>query len=164
MEAAAPSRPPAARRRWLRAVAIVGGLVLVVAIIAVVLLAPGDHRTYPRLAILWPAQQRNAPAWTKPCWPTARWTDKAECVHVSGRVVWIQKHDPDGDGDRHLLIVGRLHPRVVKLVRGMAVPGLPRIGTKVDAVGWLMRGGSGHDEIDAQRVSWGGRSWLVQAG
>jgi hypothetical protein len=139
-------------------------VLLVVAAAMAVVLAPGAHQAYPRLSILWPAQQRNAPAWTRPCWPTARWTDKAQCVHVSGRVVWQQRHDPDGDGDRHLLIVGRLRLRVVKLVRGMAVPRLPRVGTRVDAVGWLMRGGSGHDEVNAQRVGWGGRSWSVQAG
>jgi hypothetical protein len=129
-----------------------------------ILLAPGDHRSYPRQEILWPAQQARAPRWTSPCWPTARWTDKAQCVHVSGRVVWTQKQDPDGDGDRHLLIVGRLHPRVVKLVRGMRTAGLPGIGTRVDAVGWLMRGASGRDEVDAQRVTWGGRSAFAQAG
>jgi hypothetical protein len=162
--AAAPVRdrvPGRRRRRITRGVLLV--LVVLIAA-AVALAAPGTHQTYPRTQLLWPAQQAHAPAWTRPCWPTARWTDKVACVHVRGRVVWTQKRDPDGDGDRHLLIVGRLHPRVVKLVRGMRTAPLPGAGTRVDAVGWLMRGGSGHAEVDAQRVSWGGQTWFAQAG
>jgi hypothetical protein len=126
--------------------------------------APGAYETYPRVQVLWPAQQARAPGWTRPCWFTARWTDKTYCEHVSGRVVWVQGKDPDGDGDRHVLIAGHLRLRIVKLAVSMPIPGLPKVGTRVDAVGWLMRGGSGHDEINAQRVSWGGRSWMTQAG
>jgi hypothetical protein len=126
--------------------------------------APGAYERYPRVDVLWPAQQAKAPGWTRPCWYTARWTDKQYCEHVSGRVVWIQRRDPDGDGDRHVLIAGHYRLRIVKLVWSLRVPGLPKVGTRVDAVGWLMRGGSGHDEINAQRIAWGGRSWMTQAG
>lgn len=144
----------------------VGLLVVVVLLggVAAAVGAPGAYETYPRVDVLWPAQQAKAPGWTRPCWFTARWTDKELCEHVSGRVVWIQKQDPDGDGDRHVLIAGHYRLRIVKLAASMPIPRLPRVGTRVDAVGWLMRGGSGHEEINAQRVSWGGRSWMTQSG
>jgi hypothetical protein len=145
---------------------VLGGLVvlLLVAGAAMVVFSRGAYATYPRTQILWPAQQRTAPGWTKPCWPTARWTDKATCAHVSGRVVWIQKHDPDGDGDRHLLVIDRLHPRIVKLSRGLGLTALPRVGARVDAVGWLMRGGSGHVELNTQRFMWAGTTKSTQSG
>jgi hypothetical protein len=145
------------------AFALLAVLVLLV-VVAGAVGAPGAYETYPRVDVLWPAQQARAPGWTRPCWFTARWTDKDLCEHVSGRVVWIQRRDPDGDGDRHLLIAGHYRLRIVKLAASMPVPDLPRVGTRVDAVGWLMRGGSGHDEINSQRVAWGGRSWMTQSG
>lgn len=72
--------------------------------------------------------------------------------------MWVQHHDPDGDGDRHLIVVSRLHGRIVKAARTLPVSDLPSIGTRIDAVGWLMRGASGHDEIDARRLVPGGPS------
>jgi hypothetical protein len=65
-----------------------------------VLLAPGDFQSYPRTALVTGAGRAEAPAWTEPCWASAPYTDQERCEHVSGRVVWVQKHDPDGDGDR----------------------------------------------------------------
>ena len=154
---------PRARRVRRVALGVLGTLALVVAILAVVF-ARGDYRTFPRTSLLWPAQQAKAPAWTKPCWPTARWTDKVLCEHVSGRVVWIQKHDPDGDGDRHLLIADRLHARIVKLVRTMPVDRLPKLGAHVDAVGWGMQGASGREEVNAQSFTWAGTTKTTQSG
>ena len=143
-----------------------GGLLvlLVVAAVAAIAFSRGVYDTYPRSAILWPAQQQRAPAWTAPCWPTARWTDKARCAHVSGRVVWVQQHDPDGDGDRHLMVIDRLHPRIVKLQKGLGLTRLPKIGARVDAVGWLMRGASGRTELNTQRFVWAGTRKSTQSG
>jgi hypothetical protein len=154
---------PRARRVRRVGLGVLLALVLVAGVLAIVF-ARGDYQTFPRTSLLWPAQQAKAPSWTKPCWPTARWTDKALCEHVSGRVVWLQKHDPDGDGDRHLLIVDRLHPRIVKLVKTMPVDRLPKLGAHVDAVGWLMKGASGHDEINAQSFTWSGTTKTTQSG
>lgn len=75
-------------------------------------------------------------------------------------MIWIQKHDPDGDGDRHLIVISRLHPRIVKLAAVLPVARLPRIGARIDAVGWLSVGASGHTELDAQRYASGGRTAL----
>jgi len=159
----AVSAPPRARRgRRIAAVLLVVAVALCATVVAV--LAAGAFDRYPRTALLWPRQQARAPAWTRPCWPTARWTDKAECQHVRGRVVWIQKHDPDGDGDRHLLVIDRLHPRIVKLSRALGVARVPPIGARIDAVGWAMFGASGRPEINTQRLIWDGTTKSTQTG
>jgi hypothetical protein len=143
--------------------AVGAGLLVVLAALAV-LLAPGDFRSYPRAGLLTAARRAAAPAWTKPCWASAPSTEQQRCEHVSGRVVWVQKHDPDGDGDRHLLIIGRLHPRIVKLSAHLPLDRLPRIGAHVDAVGWLMTGASGRGEVDTERFVWAGTVKTTQSG
>ncbi|HEV7752980.1 MAG TPA: hypothetical protein VGO71_15650 [Baekduia sp.] len=127
-------------------------LIVVAAAVAVAGLAPGAYERYPRTALVSGAQVHRAPAWSEPCWATAPRRQEVACVHVKGRVVWVQHHDPDGDGDRHLIVMARLRPRIVKISRELLVTDLPGIGTRVEAVGWLMTGGSGHDEVDAMRL------------
>lgn len=133
-------------------------LAALVAVIALVALGPGSYETYPRSALLTAVGQRSAPAWTRPCWATARRRPESTCAHVSGRVVWIQHEDPDGDGDRHLIVVGRLHPRIVKIQLTLPVSHLPGYGTRIDAVGYLYRGSSGKLEVIAARLVPGGPS------
>ncbi len=131
-------------------------LVAIIAVIAVVALRPGTYQTYPRSELLTAAERRAAPAWTRPCWPTVRRETDLTCGHVAGRVVWIQHHDPDGDGDRHLIVVGRLRPHIVKIAPTLPVSHLPRVGTRIDAVGYVYRGASGKLEINAARLVPGG--------
>jgi hypothetical protein len=152
----AVARPPRKRRRGRRVAAALLLVVALLAIAAVVALAPGSYETYPRSALLTAAGQREAPTWTRPCWALAREQREPTCAHVSGRVVWIQHHDPDGDGDRHLVVVGRLHPRVVKIPKELPVSQLPGYGTRIDAVGYLFRGSSGSLEVIAARLVPGG--------
>jgi hypothetical protein len=140
--------------------------VVLVALVAVLaaLASRGVYARYPRRALLTRDGQLRAPAWTAPCWPTAPWTDKAVCAHVRGRVFWIEKRDADGDADRHLLVIDRFHTRIVKLTQRLGVAHLPRIGARIDAVGWLMSGVSGRTELNAQRLRAGSRSWSTQTG
>jgi hypothetical protein len=132
-------------------------LVLVVAVLGVIGLAPGVYDRYPRRVLITDAQLYRAPRWTRPCWMTAPRREEDLCVHVKGRVVWVQHHDPDGDGDRHLIVMVRLRPRIVKLAPGLGVRHLPKLGTRIDVVGWLMLGGSGHHEVDTMRLVPSGR-------
>lgn len=148
------ARPP--RRRARRVAAVLLVLVAAVVTVALVALAPGSYDTYPRWGLRTAAERQAAPAWTRPCWPTARTEGKPTCAHVAGRVVWIQRHDPDGDGDRHLIVVGRLHPRIIKVPATLPVSHLPGIGTRIDAVGYLYRGSSGKLEVIATRLVPGG--------
>jgi hypothetical protein len=126
--------------------------------IAVVVIAcsSGVYVSYPRHALLGHERQATAPAWTRPCWDHATDDGDPPCVHVKGRIVWIQRHDPDGDGDRHFIVMARLHPRIVKISREFHLPHLPRIGSSIDAVGYVARGGSGHDEVEAIRFTTAG--------
>jgi hypothetical protein len=140
-------------------VLVVVFLVLVaVTIAALISFRPGEYETYPRAKLMTPAQRAAAPSWTRPCWKTVPLRSEPTCAHTSGRVVWVQRRDGDGDGDRHFLIVSHLHGRIVKAARTLPVTDLPSIGTSIDAVGWLMVGAHGHDEIDAKRLVPGGPS------
>lgn len=149
----AVGRPPRPRGRRVALATL-----LVVLLLAAGVTGPGSYETYPRSALLTPAGQRDAPAWTRPCWARARKLREPTCAHVSGRVVWIQHEDPDGDGDRHLVIVGRLRLRVVKIPKTLPVSKLPGYGTRIDAVGYLSLGSSGHPEVIAARLVPGGPS------
>ena len=118
---------------------------LVVAVLAALVLSRGTFDTYPRAGLA----GAGAPAWTAPCRadPGAG-RDRAMCRRVAGRVVWIQKRDPDGDGDRHLIVVARLRPRIVKVPRDFPLRRLPGRGSWVDATGWVVIGASGHSEVE----------------
>jgi hypothetical protein len=129
---------------------------IVLAAIAAATAGPGSYETFPRTALLTPAQRYEAPAWTKPCWRDALYRDDATCARVKGRVVWIQRHDPDGDGDRHLIVMVHFHPRIVKVARDLPMSRLPRLGTRIEAVGYLLVGGSGRPEIDSRSFTPGG--------
>jgi hypothetical protein len=149
---------PLLRRRWRgRRVALaVFALVIGLAAIALLTVGSGTYETFPRTGLLTPAQRYEAPAWTKPCWRDALYRDDTTCAHVNGRVVWIQRRDSDGDGDRHLVLMVHLHPRIVKISRDLPVSRLPRIGTRIEVAGYLLVGGSGRPEIEARTFRPGG--------
>jgi hypothetical protein len=121
--------------------------VLVVVGVAAIVLSRGVDDRYPRARLVTAVQRAAAPAWTRPCWAGALDDGRPDCVHVAGRVVWVQKHDPDGDGDRHLVVVTRLAAHIVKLDRRLPVRRLPGLGGWVDVTGTIEDGGSGHDEL-----------------
>jgi hypothetical protein len=153
-----------ARRRTRRILLGLLAVTLVGALVGGLAAAGGTYDRYARAALLDPALRARAPGWTRPCWALARYVvAKPFCVHLDGRVAWVQKHDSDGDGDRHLLVVERFHLRIVKLTVELPVQRLPRLGAHVEVTGWLMKGGSGRDEIDTQRLVTGGRTYLTKA-
>jgi hypothetical protein len=121
----------------------------------VVVLARGGYDEANRAVVA----SSGAPAWAHGCPRADRPWDSTACGHVVGRVVWRQLEDPDGDGDRHLIVVARLRVRIVKLPRrlplGAAVPG---VGARIEATGWIIRGASGEREIVTARLHWGART------
>ena len=121
-------------------------LLLACGVLAIVF-SGGKYDRYPRAKLVTAAQRAAAPAWTRPCWAGAQDTGKPNCVRVAGRVAWIQKHDPDGDGDRHLIVIARLRPHIVKLDRRLPVRRLPRLGARVDVTGIIEASGHGRDEL-----------------
>jgi hypothetical protein len=136
----------------------IAGVLAVVALAAVALAAPGVYDRYPRELLLTKPARRAAPAWTAECRYAKASTMADACVRLRGRVVWVQRHDPDGDGDRHLIVATRLRLHIVKLRVGFHVP-VPGVGRSVLAVGWEGIGGSGHAEVDASRLTVGGRTY-----
>lgn len=72
---------------------------------------------------------------------------------VAGCVVWIERDDPDGDGDRHLVLVARLHVHGVKLPVTFPVRHLPSLGAAAQATGLAMHRASGRLEISAERFA-----------
>ena len=77
------------------------------------------------------------------------------CREVTGRVVYVESVDPDGDGDLHVVLTGAS----ISLPGLTAVdvrPGLrprrdPRVGDEVSAAGPVQRGSYGQDQIHALR-------------
>ena len=86
--------------------------------------------------------------------PDARCRDGVpECAAIRGRVVFVERVDPDGDGDLHVVVAdgGVTAPGLTSVdVR----PGLrperdPRIGDLVSAAGPVQRGSFGQSQIHA---------------
>jgi hypothetical protein len=80
--------------------------------------------------------------------------DVPGCASTSGRIVYVERVDPDGDGDLHVVVGDR---------RGITLRGLtaidvskdlrprrdPRIGDLAAAMGPVQRGSFGQDQIHA---------------
>jgi hypothetical protein len=143
------------RRRARRVFAGVLVVLLVAAGVVALLLSRGAYETYPARAVAGSAKRSHPPLWTRFCAVTPPTAKTQDCGHVTGRVVWIQKRDPDGGGDRHLIVVERLHPRIVKIPRDARSVKLPSLGTRVEAIGWLVRGSSGHLEVQSLYLRYG---------
>jgi hypothetical protein len=134
---------PRSRWRWLARVA--GLLVVLVLGAVVVTAARGVYDLSP-----FPRDPASAPSWTRPCFQaTSQYDHEPQCARVRGRVVWREISDPDGDGDRHIVVLSRMRLRVVKLLAGQALPG---VGAEVEAVGFTTDGASGEREIVAEAL------------
>jgi hypothetical protein len=78
----------------------------------------------------------------------------AECAEAEGRVVYVEKVDPDGDGDAHIVVLewpGVSLPGLtaIDVRRGLRPDPLPRHGTLVSAAGPVQVGSHGQDQIHA---------------
>ena len=76
------------------------------------------------------------------------------CARVSGRIVYVERVDPDGDGDLHVVVTD---PRGVTL-RGLTAVDVskelrprrdPRIGERAAAMGPVQTGSFGQSQIHA---------------
>ena len=86
------------------------------------------------------------------CAPAAR-----SCTEISGRVLYVQERDPDGDGDVHLVLLShdsltRRYISVVKLSRSERPEELPGFGRWVAATGRIYLGEGGERNLDVQRL------------
>jgi hypothetical protein len=76
------------------------------------------------------------------------------CASTSGRIVYVERVDPDGDGDLHVIVTDR---------RSISLPGLtaidvskdlrprrdPRVGDQAAAMGPVQTGSYGQRQIHA---------------
>ncbi len=80
--------------------------------------------------------------------------DLRGCRSAIGRVVLVESVDPDGDGDLHVVLVGRDGITVpgftaVDVRRGLRPRRDPKVGQLVTAAGQVQRGSYGQRQIHA---------------
>jgi hypothetical protein len=113
-----------------------------------VITATGDYDTFGPAFL----DERAAPvpAWARVCRHAAQKPGGRpfvlRCLRVHGTVLWVQHHDPDGDGDRHVLVVAGLHLVKVKYRRAVHVD-LPSRGSTITVAGVHPRRRSGPFEV-----------------
>ncbi len=78
----------------------------------------------------------------------------AGCRSAIGRVVLVESVDPDGDGDLHVVVVGRDSVTApgftaVDVRRGLRPRRDPKVGQLVTAAGQVQRGSYGQRQIHA---------------
>jgi hypothetical protein len=79
------------------------------------------------------------------------------CRTASGRILYVERVDPDGDGDAHFVLASRdsiTGPgiSVIDVRRGLRPSPLPRPGDRISAAGPVFRGSYGQRQIEAVRI------------
>jgi hypothetical protein len=83
--------------------------------------------------------------------------DAAGCRVASGRIIYVERVDPDGDGDAHFVLASRASITapgisVVDVRRGLRPKRLPGVGDHLSAAGPLETGRYGQRQIYALRL------------
>ena len=83
---------------------------------------------------------------------TCAGTHDPRCRSSTGRVIYLQRHDPDGGGDLHVVILtgrGVTFPMasVMKFRRGNRPRPAVGIGDWVSARGYMLRGSHGSNDL-----------------
>jgi hypothetical protein len=102
-----------------------------------------------------PAPPRQQPASPHPveCPPAL-----ANCSTASGRIIYVERVDPDGDGDAHFVIASSdsiTAPgiSVIDLKQSLRPAPLPGPGDWISAAGPVYKGSHGQSQIEAVRIS-----------
>ena len=78
------------------------------------------------------------------------------CAAVTGRVIFVERDDPDGDGDAHYVLAGgnvtASGLSVIDVRRELRPRRLPRLGDLVSAAGPVFTGSYGQRQIEATEV------------
>ena len=79
--------------------------------------------------------------------------DAENCAAVTGRVIYVEAVDPDGDGDAHYVLAGGQVTTpglsVIDVGRDLRPRRLPRPGELVSAAGPVFTGSHGQSQIEA---------------
>ena len=78
----------------------------------------------------------------------------ANCATASGRILYVERVDPDGDGDAHFVLTSREAVTgpgisVVDVKRSLRPSPLPGPGDRLSAAGPVYRGSYGQKQIEA---------------
>jgi hypothetical protein len=80
--------------------------------------------------------------------------DLENCRSASGRIVYVERVDPDGDGDAHFVLASRQSITfsgisVIDVRKGLRPDPLPGLGDELSAAGPVFRGSYGQRQIQA---------------
>ena len=80
--------------------------------------------------------------------------DLANCKVASGRVIYVERVDPDGDGDAHCVLASAEEITgpgisVIDVERELRPHPLPGVGAELSAAGPVLRGSYGQRQIEA---------------
>jgi hypothetical protein len=105
----------------------------------------GDHSTSRD-------RERSAPLRRATCPASA-----ANCRSASGRVIYVERVDPDGDGDAHFVLASRDSVTgpgisVIDVRRSLRPSPLPGPGDRLNAAGPVYRGSYGQRQIEATEL------------
>jgi hypothetical protein len=78
----------------------------------------------------------------------------ANCSTASGRILYVERVDPDGDGDAHFVLLSRRGITgpgisVIDVRRSLRPSPLPGPGDRLSAAGPVYRGSYGQRQIEA---------------
>lgn len=78
----------------------------------------------------------------------------ASCRHTEGRIVYVERVDPDGDGDAHFVVVDPQSITLPELTaidvrKGLRPHPLPEAGDLISAAGPVQTGSYGQSQIHA---------------
>jgi hypothetical protein len=82
----------------------------------------------------------------------------SNCRVASGRIIYVERVDPDGDGDAHFVLASRASitaPGIsaVDVRRGLRPRPLPGVGDRLSAAGPVQVGSHGQRQIHALRLT-----------
>jgi hypothetical protein len=128
--------------------------VVAVAVLAVIALANDSSSSEPPA----PSRSRATPLPPLPrlqashCPPAA-----ANCKTASGQIIYVERVDPDGDGDAHFVLTSRQSITlpgisVIDVEKDMRPRPLPVEGDRVSAAGPVYRGSYGQSQIQATEL------------
>jgi hypothetical protein len=82
--------------------------------------------------------------------------DAPNCASATGEILFVERVDPDGDGDAHFVIAGGdltgLGTSVIDVRRDLRPHPLPGPGDVISAAGPVYRGSYGQRQIQAEVV------------
>jgi hypothetical protein len=103
------------------------------------------------------AARTQPPSPPRPTLPARCPPELAGCRVASGRIVYVERVDPDGDGDAHFVLASRASITapgisVIDVRRGLRPRPLPAPGDRISAAGPVQVGSYGQRQIHAVRL------------